>query len=69
MTNDLLKLKTSLTDAINEWMDKAATHNEWTALETYVGEGVSELMADSAFNILLAQKDLSKYLKKENIIQ
>lgn len=65
MENDLLKLKTSLCDAINKWADEAADRDEWNALNTYVSHNTSELMADSAFNILLAQKDLSEYLRKE----
>lgn len=69
MNNDLLKLKTSLCDVINQWMnDKAEEDEEWNQLNTHVSDNVSELMADSAFNILLAQSDLSKHLRKEDLI-
>jgi hypothetical protein len=69
MNNDLLKLKTSLCDAINKWMnDQAEVDEEWNQLDTYISDNAAELMTDSAFNILLAQSDLTKHLRKEDII-
>lgn len=69
MTKDLLKLKISLIEAIDEWIEKECDHQGWAALETYVGYGITELMADSAFNILLSQSDLTKYLEKQNYLK
>ena len=48
MNNDLLKLKSSLCDAIKEWANKASDTDEWVALDTYVSDNLSEFMADSA---------------------
>ena len=68
MNNDLLKLKASLCDAIKAWIDESPNSDEWLALDTSISDNVSELMSDSAFNILLAQKDLSEYLRREKQI-
>lgn len=68
MNNDLLKLKVSLADAIQEWIETKCLENEWSALETNIADETSELMADAAFNILLAQKILTEYLTREEII-
>lgn len=66
MTNELLKLKSSLVDAIQEWGNKNSGTDGWEDLETYLGDSTYELMGETAFNILLAQSDLTKYLKKED---
>lgn len=65
--NSILKLHTSLVDAIQKWIDEAASEDAWIDLNTYVGHHTAELMGSSAFNVLLAQKDLSEYLRKEEI--
>lgn len=67
INNNILKLKTSLCDAIQKWIhsEEASGSDGWEELDTYFGDCIAELMADSAFNILLAQSDLTKYLKRE----
>lgn len=69
MDNELLKLKTSLNDAINKWVEEQSGNEQWEALGTLLGDFVTELMTDSAFNILLAQKDLNDYLDKEDLLK
>lgn len=59
--NELVKLQASLADHIGEWLKETDT----TALDIFLGEHTAELMASSAFNVLLAQKDLSEYLVRE----
>lgn len=65
----LQKLKASLTDVINQWISDESCESNWDGLETYIGERVGELMADSAFNILLAQSDLNFFLSKEGYLK
>jgi hypothetical protein len=66
----LQKLKASLTDAIQNWInEESETFENWCALDTYVSDFTAELMADSAFNILMAQSDLTEYLKKQGHIE
>jgi len=59
----LTKLKSSLYVAINKWMEEQIPGDEWGALDTSTSDFCIELMTDSAFNILLAQSDLTAYLK------
>lgn len=68
-SNDLLKLKSSLCDAIQAWIDKEAGKNVWPAIDTSISDHTAELMADSAFNILLAQKDLTEYYNTNNMLK
>lgn len=65
----LQKLKTSLTDAIEKWISDESCESNWDGLETYIGDKAAELMADSAFNILLAQNDLSAFLSREGYLK
>jgi hypothetical protein len=66
----LQKLKASLTDAIQKWVnEESETFDNWCALDTCVSDFTTELMADSAFNILMAQSDLTEYLKKQGHIE
>lgn len=65
----LQKLKTSLTDVIDKWIQYESCESNWDGLETHIGDRASELMADSAFNILLAQNDLSAYLNREGYLK
>lgn len=65
----LSKLRASLHDAIEQWMaTESMKDNEWQALDTYTSDYTTELMADSAFNILLAQSDLTSYYKEQNML-
>lgn len=65
----LQKLKTSLTDAISQWVEEESVESNWDGLDTYLGDRASELMAESAFNVLLSQSDLYSYLRKENLLK
>lgn len=64
MTNGMLKMKTSLCDAINDWYNAQAESETdgYNDLDIPIGENCIELMADAAFNILLAQQDQNTYL-------
>jgi len=68
MTNGVQKLKTSLTDVIQEWINSESESDGWSNLNTYVGDNLAELMSDSAFAVLLAQADLTKYYKENNML-
>ena len=63
--NNLIKLQSSLTDAIQDWISDSPTE----ALGCYLSDHTAELMASSAFNILLAQKDHEEYLVREDKIK
>jgi hypothetical protein len=65
MNNELLKLKSSLCDAIEKWINETAEKKDilWAELDTYIGDNTKELMTDAAFTVLLAQKNLTEYLK------
>lgn len=67
--NRLVKLKASLADVIQKWIDTESNGNDFDALNTYLGDFTSELMAESAFTILLAQMQLSDYLERENLLK
>jgi len=64
LTNQQENIKSSLFNAILKW------HNDneeeiYTAMDTAFGEFVTKLMSESAFNILLAQMDMTRYHEKE----
>lgn len=61
----LVKLKVSLNDVINKWIEDSIPEENWDALDTSLSDYTVELMTDSAFNILLAQSDLIAYLKND----
>lgn len=65
----LTKLRASLVDAIEAWMSAASDDDsQWQALDTHVSDFTVELMADSAFNILLAQSDLTAYYQNNEML-
>jgi hypothetical protein len=68
LSNDVQELRSSLADVIQEWMDEECETAGWGALDTNISDNCSELMADCAFNVLLAQSDLTKYYKREEMI-
>jgi hypothetical protein len=67
--NSLIKLQASLADAIEQWISEQDGTNEWEALDTYVSDHTAELMASCAFNVLLAQKDLTAYYSHEKMFK
>jgi hypothetical protein len=68
--NRLVKLKASLADAIERWIEKEASEGDGRdALSTYFGDFTAELMADAAFIVLLAQSDLSDYLRDQELLK
>jgi hypothetical protein len=70
MNNSLQKLKTSLCDAIDNWLTvEAGKGAEYDELDTYIGGNISELMTDAAFAVLLSQRDLTKYLRENEITE
>ncbi len=68
MTNKMHRLKSSLHDAINYWAVINQGSEGWRELDTFVSDKVSELMTDAAFAVLLAQSDLTKYYKEQNML-
>lgn len=67
--NDLIKLQASLADAMKSWLEKMGTDSKWESLNSYIGDHAAELMASSAFNILLAQRDLNDYFKDNDMLK
>jgi hypothetical protein len=64
--NRLVKLKASLADAMEEWINTEASEGDGRdALNTFFGDYTAEFMADAAFVVLLTQSDLTDYLKTE----
>lgn len=68
MDNEVIKLQSSLCDAISKWGNEIGSIMPgWEKMDTYFSDNLYELMASSAFNVMLAQSDLTRFLKKENI--
>lgn len=65
MNNNIIKLQSSLVETIEAWMQQESVSQGWDDLETFVGDNTASLMGASAFNVLLAQSDLTKFLEKE----
>lgn len=65
----LQRLKVSLTEAIDKWANDIATEDDWAALDTHVSDFISELMADAAFAVLMAQSDLTTYYRREDLLK
>jgi hypothetical protein len=64
----LQKLKVSLNETIQYWIDNNADSSEFNALDTSVSDFISELMTDAAFAVLMAQSDLTSYYKREEML-
>lgn len=67
----LTKLRASLADAIQEWMSGVSDERAdlWDSVDTHVSDFAVELMADSAFNVLLAQSDLTSYYQNNGMLK
>lgn len=65
----LQKLKVSLTESIEDWVIENSALDEWDAFDTHLGDFTAELMADAAFTVLMAQKDLTAYYKQEEMLK
>lgn len=63
MTNDQIKLRASLADAIGDWHGE--NHEQAECMDTYVSSNIYQLMADAAFSVYMAQSSLTEYLRKE----
>lgn len=61
------KLKASLAEAIDAWM--ANNQGLIDELDMWFGESLHEHMANAAFNVLAAQKDVQFYLKQQGLIE
>lgn len=61
MELETIKLQVSLQEAIERWI----LDTDITFLDTYLSENTAGLMAQSALSILLAQRGLTDYLKRE----
>lgn len=65
----LTKLKTSLADTLSQWVTDNCEGEGWDALDTHVSDFLTELMAEAAFNILLAQSDLTAYYQNNEMLK
>lgn len=65
----LQRLKVSLNEAIESWMNQVAAGDDWTALDTHVSDFLPELMTDAAFAVLMAQSDLTAYYQREDLLK
>lgn len=68
MTNDVVKLKSSLNDVIQAWAEEHCEDDGCNELNIDWGNETMELMTDAAFNILLAISDHNKYLKENGML-
>lgn len=69
LTNAQLELKVSLCKAIETWWESASDTDGWNDFDMPTGDLTSELMADAAFNILLAQQTQNVYLYNNDMIK
>lgn len=67
----MLELKLSLMNAIDQWINDQAESNTdgWQELDCPMGDMTTELMADSAMNILLAQQTQNLYLYQNDMMK
>lgn len=64
LTNQQQNVKSSLYNAIAKWHnDNVGEIND--SFTAYFGDFITELMTDSAFNIILAQQDVTNYHKEQ----
>ena len=54
---------------LKEAIDKVFESGELSDRESYVGEETTNLMVESALNILLAVEDVQVYLKEESLME
>lgn len=65
-----IAMKNQLAEVIKTWLNDDPTKTVDEGLEmldTYIGDDTYELMAQSAMNILLAQKSLTEYHRNEGV--
>ena len=68
ISNSVLKLKSSLADCIEKWLEDNSEEDGYSELNTYVSNSISVLMADASFAVLLAQSDLSDYYRSNDML-
>lgn len=62
--NQRRNLKSSLYNVILKWLaDNEEEIHE--SFDTHWGENITELMSTAAFNMLIAQEDMTRYYEKE----
>jgi len=67
MEKSVLKLRLSLKEHIEQWMEEVVDSDGWRGLDTYFANETAELMTNAAFTVLLAQSKLSHYLRTEKV--
>ena len=61
MNIEILKLKVSLAEVINEWFNDIIPGSDgWDQLDIPQGDNTAGIMADAAFSVLLAMKDMKE---------
>lgn len=63
---DQQELRDSLKAAIDNWIEYQS-EDVW--VDSYVGDGIADLMADAALAVLLCSEDTSRYLKREGLLR
>lgn len=69
MTNEMNRLKISLADAIAQWLNDQYESDGWNDLDISTGDLTTKIMADSAFNVLLAMKDMKEYQFQNDMLK
>lgn len=62
------KLKISLNEAINAWIDEESNTDEWSQLGHITHPDLSTDMANAAFSVLKAVYSSQKYAKSEGYL-
>lgn len=60
------ELRDSLEQAMDKWIEY---QSEDTWVDSYVGDGLSALMADAALAVLLCTEDTTRYLRREGLLR
>ncbi len=61
-------LRLSLTNAIDAWANSECMGDNWMAVG-YVGDNLSEFMADAAFAVLASNANAQEYLREQGYIK
>lgn len=66
---EIKRLKVSLTQHIQKWIEKEASSDDWDILNTHLGNHTAENMADAAFIVLEVQCDLTTYYGQQAMLK
>lgn len=70
MTNEMNRLRVSLADAIENWLNNTVPDTSgWDDLDIPQADKTAKIMADTAFNILLAMQDMKEYQFQNDMLR